>query len=100
MISARENDLGAEGASEAVANDDAGWARRGERPLPEHGHDRAINVSDGGPPRRQQRHEHHREAAHAHLPPMKPLTESTKRPTPRKVRLAAKCGVMSFSWKA
>jgi len=69
VIAARESDLGAVGASEAVANDDAGWARRRERPLPEHGNDGGINVSDGGPPTsHQQRNEHHREAAHAHLP--------------------------------
>ena len=53
-ISGGKSDLGAEGASEAVANDDTGWARRGQRPLPEHGDDRRINVSDGGPPTNHQ----------------------------------------------
>src|SRR5262249_59960915 len=33
VVGARETDLGAERASEAVANDDAVWSRRGERPL-------------------------------------------------------------------
>src|SRR5512133_3468441 len=68
-IAARETDLGAEVASEAVANEHAGWARRRERPLPEHGHDRRINlVTDSGSPRHQQRDEHHREVAHPHPP--------------------------------
>ena len=69
VIAARETDLGAEGAPKAVANDDAGRARRRERPLPEHGDDRGINfVTDSGSPSRQQRYEHHRDVAHAHLP--------------------------------
>src|SRR6266567_369289 len=89
VIAARETDLGAEGASKAVANDNAGWARRRERPLPEHGNDRGINfVTDGGPPSHQQRYEHHWRGARPPSP-MKPFKESTGWPTPSKVQPAA-----------
>src|SRR5262249_18119248 len=50
-IAAAKRDLGAEVASEAVANEDAGGTWRRERPLPETGHDRGIGlVTDRGPP--------------------------------------------------
>src|SRR5262249_5872494 len=85
-IAVPETDLGAEVASKAVANEDAGRARRRERPLPETGHDRGIGlVTDSGPPRHQQRDEHHREVAHAPLPDESPTRIYRGRP-PRQGR--------------
>ena len=101
LIAGREGDFGAVGASEAVADDDAGWARRGERPLLEHGHDRGIGlVGDRGPPSQQQRYEHHGEVAHAHLPDETPETNLQSGRAPAKVGQPARHRVMSVSGKA
>src|SRR5262249_31855739 len=82
VIARRKSDLGAEGASEAVANDDAGRARRGERPPRDRLCRRRPAPQPSAAPRAPSR------SGARPPPPMKPLEtpwpKFTKRPTPRK----------------
>jgi hypothetical protein len=68
VIAASETDLGPEGASKAVTDDDAGRAGSSERRLLEHAQDVVINLPTGGrPPSRQQGYEHYRDVSHTDL---------------------------------
>jgi hypothetical protein len=68
VIAAPKTDLGAEGASKAVTNYDAGRARSSERRLPEHDQDGLINLlTAGGPASRQQNYEYYRDMSHTHF---------------------------------
>src|SRR5438034_4328025 len=94
MVGARKTDLGAEGAPEAVANDEAVWGRRGERPLSEHGRHAGINLAGKGGRRSDpQRGEHHDGIAHASLP-ANPSTNRQSTRSAAKVRPAIRHGII------